>query len=154
MAQAWKSGRGKLGVFSPLIGTWRATSDTPRGPVTCERAFTLILSNTYVQLDAAWTFRAAKDETPRVFREHAIFGPGSDGIIAFWSFTSDGKRSEGRLAAASDIHPKALCFEAQMDAGLARQIYWPDAEAGVRWAVESRTRKGWNRFTEHHYKPV
>src|SRR5262249_20970146 len=28
----------------------------------------------------------------------ALFGAGEDGRIAFWSFTSDGKRSQGTLA--------------------------------------------------------
>jgi hypothetical protein len=39
-----------------------------------------------------------------------------------------------------------------MPAGRARQLYWPDAEEGFYWAVESQTKKGWNRFTEHHYR--
>ena len=25
--------------------------------------------------------------------------------------------------------------------------------AGFHWAVESKKKKGWNRFTEHHYRP-
>jgi hypothetical protein len=38
-----------------------------------------------------------------------------------------------------------------MDRGLARQAYWPDAEGmGFHWVVESRTKKGWNRFVDHH----
>ena len=47
----------------------------------------------------------------------------------------------------------ALCFEAQMPAGLARMVYWPDDADGFFWAVESKTQKGWNRFQFHHYHP-
>jgi hypothetical protein len=72
--------------------------------------------------------------------------------MGFWSFTSDGKSSRGRLADATDLHAKAIGFEAQMPAGLARMVYWPHEEGGVRWVVESKTKKGWNRFVEHHYR--
>jgi hypothetical protein len=151
MAQPWKPGRGKLGGFAPLIGTWRATADSEMGPVSCERTFTLILGSKFVQLDAGWRFGA---NATRGYDERCIFGPDKDGIVSFWSFTSDGKRSQGRFADAADIHPKALCFEAQMDAGLARQVYWPDEDKGVRWVVESKTKKGWRRFVEHLYQPL
>ena len=40
---------------------------------------------------------------------------------------------------------------AQVPAGVARQIYWPSAEGGMSWAVESKSKKGWHRFTEHRY---
>ena len=72
--------------------------------------------------------------------------------MSFWSFTSDGKRSEGVIADVSDVHPEAIGFEAQMPAGLARTVYWPDQEGGFHWAVESRNKQGWHRFTEHHYR--
>jgi len=77
-----------------------------------------------------------------------------DNVLTFWSFTSDGKNSRGALASGTDIHAEAICFEAQMPAGLARMIYWPNPEGGFNWAVESKTKKGWNRFTTHHYKPL
>jgi hypothetical protein len=154
MAQAWKNGRGKLGIFAPLIGAWRAEAGSPMGPVACTRTFAPILSDTFIQLDVAWTFRAPKGAAPRIYSERAIFGPDKDGSLGFWSFTSDGKRSQGVLADGGDVAPGALCFEAQMGAGRARQIYWPDADSGIRWAVESRNKKGWNRFTEHLYKPA
>ena len=41
-----------------------------------------------------------------------------------------------------------------MPAGLARMTFWPDETEGYRWAVESKTKKGWNRFTAHHYRAV
>ena len=65
----------------------------------------------------------------------------AEGVVGFWSFTSDKKQSLGKLADVTDIHPQAFGFEAQMPAGLARQAYWPDDEAGFFWAVESRTKK-------------
>ena len=148
MVQAWKNGRGKLGVLAPLIGRWRAGADSPMGPVVCEREFSRVLGDKYVQLDGVWRFGGKAGDG---YRERAIFGPDKTGVLSFWSFTSDGKRSEGRLADGADIHPKAICFEAQMDAGLARQIYWPDADVGVRWAVEAKNKSGWRRFTAHHY---
>lgn len=83
-----------------------------------------------------------------------MLGVNKDKEVCFWSFTSDGKQSDGKLAPAEDIHPDAICFEAHMDAGFARQVYWPDEKEGFRWIVESKTKKGWNRFVEHHYRHV
>lgn len=147
-ASHWKRGRGKLGVLAPLIGTWNATATTPMGPVSCTRTFTSILGGTRIQLSARWEFEKG------AYEELAIIGTNSDGEIAFWSFTSDGKNSTGTIADVSDIHPEAIGFEAQMPAGLARMTYWPDEADGFYWAVESKNKKGWKRFTEHHYKRV
>ena len=55
---------------------------------------------------------------------------------------------------APDIHPDALCFEAEMPAGVARQVYWPNELGGFDWVVESRTKRGWNRFVLHRYAAV
>ena len=77
--------------------------------------------------------------------------PDDAGKIAFWSFTSDGKRSTGVLVDAADVHPQAIAFEAQVPAGVARMVYWPGDDGGMNWVVESRTKKGWNRFTHHRY---
>ena len=44
--------------------------------------------------------------------------------------------------------------EAQLPAGTERMIYRPDGQGGFHWAVESKHKKGWNRFTEHHYRRV
>lgn len=147
-AKRWKKGRGKLGVLAPLLGRWNASAASPMGPLSCTRNFTEILGGKYVQLEAEWQFGKG------VYREHAVLGVNAEGELAFWSFTSDGKNSTGKLADVSDIHPEAIGFEAQMPAGLARMVYWPDDEVGFHWAVESKTKKGWNRFTEHHYKPA
>ena len=146
--QAWKKGRGRLGVLSPLIGAWKAQANSPIGAISCTRTFTPVLGGRYIQLTAQWNFPQG------VYEELAVFGAGEGGTIAFWSFTSDGKRSEGSIADVTDIHPQAIGFEAQMPAGLARMAYWPDKVEGFRWAVESKTKKGWKRFTEHRYTPA
>ena len=143
----WKKGRGKLGVLDPLLGTWVACADSPMGPIRCSRTFERVLGGNYVQLRAVW-----KMGEKGSYVEHALFGPGEDADLLFWSFTNDGKRSQGHLANVTDIHPEAVGFEAQMPAGLARQAYWPDGDGGVFWVVESKNKKGWHRFTEHRYK--
>ncbi|MGI6206703.1 MAG: hypothetical protein ACOYEW_00705 [Anaerolineae bacterium] len=144
----WKKGRGKLGVFAPLMGRWVAEADSPQGPVRCVRSFRRVLGDTYIELSAVWSFA---DST---YEELALFGRDKEGRVRFWSFTSDGKQSTGELADVSDVHPEAVGFEAQMDAGLARQMYWPDDEGGFFWAVEAHGKAGWNRFVEHHYRPL
>lgn len=144
----WKKGRGKLGIFDPLIGIWQAETDSELGPVVCKREFKRVLSGKYVQLVANWEYaNGAYDEV-------AMIGFGPEKEIRFWSFTSDGKQSVGKLIDVTDIHPEAVGFEAKMPAGTARMVYWPDEENGYHWVVESKTKKGWNRFTEHHYLPI
>lgn len=141
----WKKGRGKLGVLDPLIGSWQAEADSAMGPIRCTRRFSRILGGHRVLLEAQWQI------ADKVYEEHAIYGVDDSGALAFWSFTSDGKRSQGILTEAADLHPEAIAFEAQMPAGTARMVYWPEEQGGVSWVVESKTKKGWNRFTHHHY---
>ncbi|HLG14883.1 MAG TPA: hypothetical protein VJH03_10340 [Blastocatellia bacterium] len=144
----WKRGRGKLGILAPLMGSWKASASSPMGPVSCARTFEPILGGAYVRLTARWEFGKG------AYEEVAMIGANSDGEVAFWSFTSDGKNSRGSLADVSDIHAEAVGFEAQMPAGLARLVYWPDGADGYYWAVEAKNKKGWRRFTEHHYTRV
>ena len=144
----WKKERGKLGAFAPLLGTWSADAESPRGHIHCQRTFSKVLNDSHIRLDAIWHIDLL------TYEEMAYFGTERDGTLRFWSFTSDGKQSQGQLADVSDIHPEALGFEAQMPAGLARMIYWPDEQDGFYWVVESHNKKGWNRFTEHHYHHV
>ncbi len=141
----WKKGRGKLGIFDPLIGIWLTEADSEMGPVKCRREFRKVLSGKYIQLAADWEFSDNK------YAEIALIGVNQEKEIRFWSFTSDGKQSTGKVADVTDIHPEAIGFEAQMPAGIARMVYWPDGSDGFHWVVESKTKKGWNRFTEHHY---
>src|SRR5205085_4078398 len=102
-----------------------------------------IAGGRFLQLSALWSFGPA--ESGAGYEEVAIIGPGDDGQVCFWSFTSDGKRSQGRLADVTDLHPEAVGFEAEMPAGLARMVYWPVEGGGFQWVVESKTKKGWNR---------
>ena len=88
------------------------------------------------------------------YQEIALIGAGDEGKVMFWSFTSDGKHSQGTVADVTDIHEEAIGFEAHMTAGLARMVYWPDDEGGFFWVVESKTARGWRRFVEHRYRPA
>jgi len=162
MASAWKKGRGKLGFLQPLLGKWVAETTTPMGPARCTRSFEPVLGKSYVWLNALWQFgaAAAKAECPDGaaapgggYEEIALIGAGDGGQVCFWSFTSDGKRSQGAVADVTDLHPEAVGFEARMPAGLARMAYWPDGD-GFVWVVESKTKKGWRRFVEHRYRPA
>ncbi|WP_296816263.1 hypothetical protein [Brevundimonas sp.] len=143
----WKPGRGLLGPLKPLLGDWRYKGEHNGGPLVCTRRFEPF-GKGWVRLDAIW------DMPTFSYTETAFFGAGEDGALAFFSFTSDGKRSQGRLADGSDVHAQAVALEAQMPQGLARFIYWPleDGGPGFRFAVESRTKKGWNRFLLHEYR--
>ncbi len=152
MAQAWKKGRGKMGPMAPLLGRWKAVADTQMGPVSCIRDYQKF-GDGYVRLEAEWNFKG-KGAAAKTYREIALFGPDKDGVLTFWSYTNDGKKSSGKLAEAPDVHPQAVCFEAQMDMGLARQVFWPDEKDGMRWRVEARTKKGWSNLAEHHYRPA
>jgi hypothetical protein len=140
----WTKGRGKLGLLDPLIGNWIAHADSPAGQLECTRSFSRILNGKYVHLSAIWKIPRGN------YEESAYIGVDGKGV-AFWSFTSDGKHSQGYLTDVTDVHPQAVGFEAQMPAGLARMVYWPDETDGFHWIVESKTQKGWNRFVHHHY---
>jgi hypothetical protein len=147
----WKTGRGMFAPLAPLIGEWAsdpAEQETQR-PLPCTRSFRAF-GKGWIQFDAVW--RMGEQGS---YRETAFFGP-ADKTLAFFSFTNDGKRSEGRLADAADVHADAVAFEAQMPAGLARMIYWPldDGAPGFQFAVESRMQKGWNRFLRQIYRPA
>ena len=141
---SWKKGSGKLGALRPLLGSWQANAESPMGKVRCTLTFTQILNGKYVHLLARWEFGA------KVYEEFAIYGV-NNGKLSFWSFTSDGKKSEGVIANGDDVHPQAIAFEAEMPAGRARMIYWPNDDGSINWAVEAKNKKGWKRFTQHKY---
>lgn len=128
----WEKGRGKLGLLDPLIGAWVAQADSPQGPVQCPRRYERVRRGKYVRLEAWWEFSG------QAYEELALIGAGESGKLAFWSLTSDGKRSQGDLAGGSDGHPEAIACEAQMPAGLARQLHWPGEGDSFHWAVEAR----------------
>ncbi|AHG88511.1 hypothetical protein J421_0974 [Gemmatirosa kalamazoonensis] len=150
MPRLWKKGRGKLGVLAPLHGAWVAEAESPRGPLRCYRQLAPVLGGKYLQLDVRWEFGSAT--AGAAYEERALIGEGADGAVGFWSFTSDGKRSEGTLADVTDLHAEAVGFEADMPAGRARMAYWPAEDGGFHWVVEAKTKAGWRRFTEHHYR--
>jgi hypothetical protein len=152
MEKLWKKGRGKLGPLAPLIGTWAAEAQSEMGAVRCRRTLQPVLGGKYLQLEVRWEF--GPSGSGRAYEELAIIGAGEEGAVTFWSFTSDGKRSQGILADVTDLHPEAVGFEAEMPAGLARMAYWPSEDGGFHWVVESKTKKGWNRFVEHRYNPI
>lgn len=151
MAPLWKKGRGNLGPLAPLLGKWVAKAESPMGPVSCTRVFERTLNDKYVQLTATWVIGAG--DKAQVYTEFAMYGY-FDGQIRFWSFTSDGKRSEGERAQAADLHPEALVFEADMPAGRARMAYWPADDGGMHWAADAKTKKNWSRMASHHYHAV
>ena len=141
-------GANSLRALHFLLGLWHCESDSPRGRVSCEREFRLVLGGRFIEMRAHWTIgRGAR------YEEIALFGRGLSGKPCVVSFTSDGLRSEGQATDAREIHARAVGFESQMPAGLARQIWWPLEEGGLAWIVEARTRTGWRRFVEHHYRP-
>lgn len=151
MAATWKKTRGKLGPMAPLLGSWIASADSPMGHVTCLRTYNKF-GEGYVRLEAEWKF--ASREPGQSYREICLFGPDSDDVLTYWSYTSDGKKSSGKLAEALDVHRQSVCFEARMEAGFARQVFWPADSGGMHWIVESRTKKGWRRIADHHYRPA
>src|SRR5271169_4494306 len=108
----WKKGPGKLGVLAPLMGEWKTEAKSPMGTIRCTRTFAPALHGKYVQLTARWEFDKG------VYEEVALYGV-RDGALSFWSFTSDGKHSEGTIANGTDIHKEAIAFEAIMPAGVA-----------------------------------
>lgn len=147
----WKKGRGLLGPLQPLLGRWvsEAGDSNKASAARCMRVFEAF-GQGFVRLEANW-----KIESRGTYREVAFFGKAKDGSLGFWSFTSDGKRSEGLLADARQVHPSAIAFEAEMPAGTARMLYWPnDDREGFNFAVESKVKKGWSRFVHHIYRPV
>lgn len=143
----WKKGRGKLGLFAPLIGHWITNEDsTDEQKPECHRSFEHTLDNKYIKLEVIWKLKN------KYYLDYTLIGLNEKKEICFWSFTSDGKNSHGILADVSDIHPEAIGFTAEMPAGIARQAYWPDDANGFFWVVESKTKKGWNRFVKQHFK--
>ncbi len=88
------------------------------------------------------------------YDEIALIGSGGEKTMRFWSFTSDGKHAYGVAADASDLHPEAIGFEANVMGRQARQAYFPAENGDVIWVVEAKAKKGWNRFVEHRYKRI
>lgn len=149
----WSKGRGVLGLLNPLLGEWvtlHAKGTSGAAEMCCRRSFAM-LGKGWIELKADWQTGPTSE-----YLERAMFGAGEGGQLSCFSFTSDGKKSVGRQSDATDVDARAISFEAQMPAGLARMIYWPrlSEEPGFFFAVESRTKKGWNRFLLQEFVPV
>ena len=147
---AWKKGRGALGPLKPLLGRWE-TVPAQRGEgasaIACVREFSPF-GEKALHLDARWKMGPGRE-----YREIGFYRLNEDGKLGFLSFTNDGKSSIGTLCDARDIHADAIAFQAKMPAGTARMAYWPtDDGDGFHFAVESKTKKGWNRFFLHTYR--
>lgn len=135
----------------PLLGAWTYSGDSPLGPLTCQRTFTPILDGNWVQLDAVWTY---KDPKRGDYVERCLFGLNAEKSLSFHSFINDGSSSYGIEADGSDISANALCFEAQMPHGLARQTYWPGENGSLNWRVERQVKSGWSELVGHVYEVV
>lgn len=48
-------GRGSLGGFRPLHGTWRARANSGMRPVVCDHASRPILDGKFLELTSRWT---------------------------------------------------------------------------------------------------
>lgn len=140
----WIPGKGPLGPLDPLLGEWIAQADSPMGPTECRRLFAPILGGRWIELNAFWLTGEA------LYSERALYGPDHDGTLAFWSFTSDGKRSQGRQCDGTAFHPLALAFEVQLVHGVARFAWWPRDGGDAAFVAEARTATGWQRLVEHH----
>lgn len=145
----FRLGRGLLGPLRPLLGHWVHRGEHNGQTVEVSRLYES-WGNGWVRLSATW-------ELPgRTYAETAFYGATTEGPLGFYSFTNDGKRSEGRLADGTDVHAQAVAFVAQFPAGTGRMIAWPrdDGLPGFDFAVERQTAKGWNRFLLQRFGPV
>jgi hypothetical protein len=146
----WKPGQGKMGFMQPMLGTWLATDpDTPMGKVVCRRAFSKELDGNFIRLEANWDI----GEGTKTYQEVAHYGLNREKVPSFWSFTSDGGHSEGRLADVETMHAGAKGFEAEMPAGLARFGFWP-TETGMVWAAEAKPKNKWLPMIYHECNRV
>jgi hypothetical protein len=145
----FKFGRGLLGPMKPLIGHWVHTGEHNRQTVRVTRLYEP-WGKGWVRLTASWTL------PDRDYVETAFYGATTEGPLGFWSFTNDGRCSQGMLADGSDVHAQAVAFVAKFPAGTGRMIAWPrdDGLPGFEFAVESQTQKGWNRFLVQRFDPV
>jgi len=144
----WKYTDGTpLGIFAPLLGTWVAQSDSPKGQVLCTRTFSKILNGHFIEVRADWQFPHNR------YQELALIGLDENRFVTFSTFDSDGQRSAGRLIKPKERHVRAFGFEMEMSHVFTRQVYWPHQETGFQWTVEIHTGGDWQCLVKHHYKP-
>lgn len=145
----FKFGRGLLGPMKPLLGDWRFSGTYNGLPIGVTRLYEP-WGKGWVRLTATW------DLPDRTYVETAFYGATADGGLGFYSFTNDGKRSEGRLVDGADVHAQAVAFVARFPAGTGRMITWPrdDGAPGFDFAVENQVKSGWNRFLLQRFEPA
>ncbi len=95
-------------------------------------------------LDAEWDFGG------KFYKEHAIYGVDAGGDVAFWSFTSDGKRSRGVLQRAG-CPPRSHRLRGRNASRPCPNDLLARNRRHYALGRKSKTKKGWNRFTEHTY---
>ena len=137
--------------LTPLLGSWTYSGKSDLGEIKCTRTFTPVLNGHRVRLDAVWSYADPKRAD---YVELCYFGLNADGALGFVSFINDGSRSEGVLASGTDIDESAICFEAQMPHGLARQAYWPNGSGGWHWRVERKVKAGWSQIIAQEFVPA
>jgi hypothetical protein len=140
--RALPSGARALKLLQPFLGRWSASA--PGYTVT--RELSSVLGGKYLQLAVHW------DLGSRQYEEHAVYGVDlADKQLKFWSFTSDGKRSEGKLVLAD---AGVVTFEAKVGGGLGRMSLHSRKD-GFTFTVDAQPKgaKSWKRFLEQHFTP-
>ena len=143
----WKLTDGTLNIFTPLMGTWVAQSDSPKGAVLCTRTFTKILNGQFIEVRTDWKF------PHNSYQELSLIGLDENRFISFWTYDSDGNRAAGRMIKLKQLHPHAFGFEIEIAHGFSRQIYCPHPQTGFEWTVEIHAGNDWQQLLQHHYKP-
>lgn len=179
----WGRGRGLLGPLDPLIGAWETTAESPRGPIRVERVFTRVHGGRWVRLEARWAFAEGVYEETAMFGRRTDGTLGfwsftSDGkhskgwlaeapdlpaqAIAFEADMPAGRARqaywpapaiEGEADGEGGVRVEVEADGEADDGGGVRVDDGADDAAGFVWVVESRTKTGWSRFTEHRYRP-
>jgi hypothetical protein len=145
--------RGKPGAalskLKKYVGQWTAEGVGPMGSYRCDRIFEEVRGGKWLRLTVIWDLPSHGMK----YEEVAVYGVDPVGKrLRFWSFTSDGKRSEGEFATPADVPPDALCFEADVSGRRARMIWSPVGPDGFTVAVEASLKKGWRRFLEQRFR--
>ena len=143
-----------LSFFKPYCDTpWIFQGTGSMGDYTCERRFERILGGKFVRMEVLW--QVAK----HTYGEVAIFGKTAPGVdsshkgLCFSSFTTEGKASLGLQVTPEDLSTGGIAFEADMPAGRARMMLWPEGREVLWLTVASRNASGWKPFLEQRLTP-
>ena len=147
MVDTEATGPDPLQLLDPLIGEWIAEGESPTGPYLCRRRFSRILGGRHVQLDTHWEYVSSE------YDELTIFGPDEVHGLQYWSFSSNGEQTAGHLISAGGPPEQAVVFDSLAPVSRLRYSYWLIGASGVvAFVVESKSRAGWTRLLEHHYR--